>query len=329
MRTGTKVWLIIAAALVLLGVILFAGVMTTLGWDFEKLSTVHYETNTYEISEEFHNISLNTDTAHIVFALSDDGTCVVECYEEENARHSVAVENGTLTIEVMDEKSAFDHLHFIGINIGAPKLTVYLPEAVYTSLCVHESTGNIEVPQDFSFADVDISLSTGNVSFSASASQTVKIKASTGNILVENTSAGNLDLTVSTGLIAVSHVICEGDIRTQVSTGRTSLRHVTCSNLTSGGDTGDLLLEDVVSAERISVERSTGDVKFESCDAAEIYMETDTGDITGTLLSGKIFEVSTDTGKVDVPKSTTGGICEIKTDTGDIRLTIQNETDPS
>ena len=58
---------------VLIGCIIFAGVMTMLRWDFSKLSTVKYETNSHEISETFHAISIKTDTADIIFALSDDG----------------------------------------------------------------------------------------------------------------------------------------------------------------------------------------------------------------------------------------------------------------
>ena len=40
MKKSTKVWLLIAACLVLVGSLLFVGVMTMLKWDFSKLSTV-------------------------------------------------------------------------------------------------------------------------------------------------------------------------------------------------------------------------------------------------------------------------------------------------
>lgn len=93
MRKATKIWLITAASLVLLGCILFVGVMTALKWDFSKLSTVKYETNTHEISESFGDISLTTDTADIMFALSGDGKCRVECYEGKNAKHSASVQS--------------------------------------------------------------------------------------------------------------------------------------------------------------------------------------------------------------------------------------------
>jgi len=51
-------------------------------------------------------------------------------------------------------------------------------------------------------------------------------------------------------------------------------------------------------------------------------METDTGDIRGSLLSSKVFLADSGTGKVDVPKTVTGGKCQVHTDTGDIKITI-------
>ena len=63
-------------------------------------------------------------------------------------------------------------------------------------------------------------------------------------------------------------------------------------------------------------------MNFEASDAASIFVETDTGDVKGSLLSEKIFIINTDTGKKEVPESTTGGRCKITTDTGDIKITI-------
>ena len=176
MRKTAKIWLVIAASLVFVGLIMFAAVMSEYKWDFSKLSTGKYETNTYEISEEFSNLSMNTDTADIIFALSDDGKCRVECYEEEKAKHSVAVQENTLVMKMIDEKSWYD---YIGINFGSPKITVYLPKAEYTSLFINGSTGDIEIPKNFKFEGVDISLSTGDVNFFASASKLIIIKTST------------------------------------------------------------------------------------------------------------------------------------------------------
>lgn len=320
MKKATKIWLITAASLVLIGCIIFAVVMSMLKWDFRKLSTFKYEKNTYEINEEFNSIFLNTDTADITFLLSSDGKCRVACYEPENAKHSVTVKEDTLIVEEIDNIPWYKK---IGINFGSTKITVYLPKAEYTSLLIKESTGDIEIPRDFIFQNVDISLSTGDVEFYASASESVKIKASTGDIEVENISAGSLDLSVSTGEIDAQGVNCEGNISVSVSTGEAELTNVKCKNFISSGDTGDLSLENIIAKEKFSIKRTTGDVKFRGSDAAEIFIKTDTGNVVGSLLTDKVFITDTSADRIDVPKTVTGGICKIKTDTGRIKITIQ------
>lgn len=320
MRKQTKIWLSTATALVALGLILFAAAMTVNHWDFTKLSTAKYETNTYQASEAFSNISMKTETADILFVPSDDGTCRVVCYEQEKAKHAVSVDGGTLTVNMVDEREWY---HYIGITIGTPKITVYLPQAQYDILRIEESTGDIEIPQDFKFESMDISTSTGDVRNYASASDGIKIQTSTGRIRVEDISAGSLELSATTGEVIAKSIACEGDIQIKVSTGDTQLTDVACKAIISNGSTGDISLKSVIATEKLSIERSTGDVMFEMCDAAELFIQTDTGDVEGGLLSDKVFITQTDTGRIDVPKTVTGGKCEITTDTGDINITIK------
>ena len=319
MKKTTKVWLAIAGVLVLVGCIIFAGVMTMLKWDFTKLSTVKYETNVYEIAEAFCDISITTDTADVRFVPSGDGKCTVECYEAENAKHSVAVENGTLTIKINDSKPWYV---YIGFCFSSPRITVYLPQAEYAALSVCASAGDVEIPKDFAFARADISLTTGNAGVYASASESIQIKTSMGNIRVENVSAGSLDLSTATGGVTVSGIDCRDDLSVAVSTGEARLTGLSCRNVISTGTTGSVLLKDVIAANRFSIERSTGDVKFTRCDAAEIFVKTNTGNVTGSLLTDKVFLTDTDTGSVTVPKTAAGGRCEIETDTGNIKIEI-------
>ena len=84
-----------------------------------------------------------------------------------------------------------------------------------------------------------------------------------------------------------------------------------------------MALTDVVADGMLSVQRSTGDVTLNGCDAAEITVQTDTGDVTGSLLSEKVFVTETDTGRVEVPKTAAGGTCTVTTDTGNILLEVK------
>ncbi len=314
------IWLAAAVVLIILGIFMSASALGMNGWDFTKLGTVKYVTNTHNLGEEFTNIFFDTDTADILFVPSGDGKCKVVCHEPENQKHTVSVSGDTLTVSVRDQRKWYE---YIGISFGSPKITVYLPESEYGNLHIRESTGDVEISEDFTFDGIDIAASTGDVKCFASASGNIKIKLSTGDILVDGVSSAGLDMSVSTGRVSVSHINCGGDVKLHVTTGKAKLSNIACRNFISDGDTGSVNLENVIASGKFDIERSTGDVKFDGCDAAEIFVETDTGDVTGSLLSDKMFIVETDTGRIDVPRSVNGGRCEIDTDTGDIKLCIR------
>ena len=246
-------------------------------------SAKNYETNTYEVKEAFNKILIKTDTADITFLPSDDGKCKVICYEQEKKYHSVEVNNGTLTVKVIDENEWYD---YIGINIDIPKITVYLPDALYDSIVIKESTGDI---------------------------------------CLERVSALSLDITLSTGNVTATDITCEGNVTVGVSTGEVNLCGLKCKNLISTGSTGKISMKNVIATEKISVERSTGDVTLDRSDAAELFIMTSTGDVEGSLLTNKVFITKTDTGRIDVPNSIIGGRCEITTDTGDIKISISED----
>jgi DUF4097 and DUF4098 domain-containing protein YvlB len=292
--------MIIAASLLLVGLIAFITVMTLNNWDFSILVTDRIVTVTHNIDDDFEDISIFADTADITFKLSDDDNCKVVCNELEKERHWVAVEDNTLVIEHRVQKKWYD---YIGIGIGTDEITVYLPSKEYGNLIVDEHTGDVAVPNGLSFENVGISVTTGDIT-------------------VENISAKELELATTTGDIKILGAKCKGNVNVTVNTGDSELNDVKCANLSSKGTTGDICMTKVVAENYISVKRNTGNVTFDSCDAADINVKTSTGDVKGSFLSEKIFITETNTGKVNLPYSKSGGICEISTDTGDISFEI-------
>lgn len=318
MAKRTKLWLITAVALVIVGSIAFGGAMMALKWDFTKLSTYKYETNSHAIDVPFESISIVSDTAKIQLVPSENTSAAVVCYEQENAKHTVSVQDGTLTIQIAQRKW---HQH-IGINFSTPKITLYIPQAQYNALTIHSSTGDITIPEDFQFQRMDISLTTGDVTNRASTVNEMCIKTTTGDIFVQNASAGALRLSVSTGKTQISSVTCDGNVITSCSTGKTTLEDIQCLNITSTGTTGDIRLKNVIAAEIMNISRSTGDISFTGCDANELILKASTGNITGTLLSSKVFIANSSTGHISVPESVTGGKCKVTTSTGNINFTL-------
>ena len=321
MNRAVKFLLIVALGLILIVGALFVGVMAKHNWDLASLSKDDYETRSYPVTEDFRSIDIRSDTENISFVPSDDGTCRVEITEKKEEPHTVTVKDGTLRIEKPKDEGW--SISFFSFSFSAPKITVYLPKTEYAALFIEESTGKIDIPADFRFERIDVTAETGDVDCRASASASIGIRTSTGDISLSDLSAGTIGITVSTGRVELRGIACEGELNVQVSTGRAELTDVSCGSLVSYGSTGSLRMKNLIASGSLTVERSTGDVRMEACDAAELEIGTDTGDVTGSLRSDKVFLVSSDTGRIRVPESVTGGKCKITTDTGDITVSIE------
>lgn len=320
MSKATKVWLITASVLTVLGLIIFSAVMTVCDWDFTKLSTVEYKTEVYNPDGEFNKITIDTDITEIELVPSENGECKVVCFESEKAEHYAAVENGTLVISTTDKRKWYE---YIGISLKTPQITVYLPQNIYNSLSVESDTGDITVPRDFAFKTVQINGHTSDVDFFASVSDTAQIKTASGNISVGTLTADSLSLTAATGDIEVNSVTVNNGTNFKTSTGTVKLTDISCGSILAKSNTGDMSFKNVLVSGSLSAENGTGNVKFDNSDADTVSVKTGTGDVTGTLLSEKVFVTKTSTGTVRVPKTASGGKCEISTSTGNIIIDIQ------
>ncbi len=321
MKQATKIWLTAGTFLVLIGFLLFAGAMTMVRWDWAALGSSKMDTRTVEISDSFQKIAISTHTEDISFAPSGNSKCSVVFFVEDKVTPAAEVKDGTLTVGVTDTRNWLDR--FTIFSTKSPAITVYLPQSDYDTLTIRESTGDISIPNDFTFGSIAIDADTGDVECLSSASDTIRIHLDTGDIRMENLSAKDLDLKVSTGRMDLRNVFCTGNVKADFTTGKSEFYGVFCQSFLSVGDTGDISLTDVIAEGEMRIERTTGDVEFARCDASSLTVKTDTGDVEGTLLTDKVFLTKSDTGKIDVPQTTEGGRCEITTDTGDIEISVR------
>jgi len=149
MKKATKIWLIIATFLIILGSIMFTAVLADNNWDFSKTGSVKYETNTYEIGEDFDNISINTETTDIIFKYHSEKNCKVVLFEEEKIKHFAKVEDKTLKIGETDTREWFDYIQLFSFKNTS--ITVYLPRENYLSLNIDTDTSDIKIPKEFKF----------------------------------------------------------------------------------------------------------------------------------------------------------------------------------
>lgn len=309
---------------------------------FVFLSSCHgagaYEEKSFSVDQEFSILIIDADTENISFVVSNNEKCSVVSIERERVYHTVTNEGGKLTVKTVDDRRWYEKF---GISYDN-RITVYLPRSISTSVIINADTGNVEIPEDFTFEHIDINIDTGNVICNASATTFISIESDTGNILMKNNSAEKVELETETGNISASgarcdylsaktetgdilasDIICTDELRASVDTGKTVLSNITCKSFVSTGDTGRIQLSSVIVEEKMAIKRNSGDVRFDKCDAGEVEIITDTGDVKGSFLTEKIIFAETDTGRVDVPKLTSGARCDITTDTGDIKITIE------
>ena len=315
MKKMTKILLIIAAV-----IICGVAAMGVLGVKMLNLFNFETETKTFDISEEFTGISVETESEDITFAASKDGGCKVVCELKKGSYRSVAAENGTLKISTTENKKWYEKINFF--SFADERITVYLPDKEYSFLSLSAGTGNISVNKGLQFERATFDASTGNLNFGAAVKNELKADLSTGNININETSCGALSLKISTGNINVNSAVCTGDAEIKLSTGKVNVNGMVCNSLVSTGSTGDIALFRVTASGSFNIKRSTGDVLFDSCDAGSVTVKTSTGDVTGTFKSDKVFITETSTGDIKVPESITGGKCKVTTSTGDIILDV-------
>ena len=274
-------------------------------------------TREQKITDDFKSIDIKTDTSDLTLLPSEDGECKVVCVETEKIMHTATVNGKTLSIEVADSRNWF-------AKLLTPKMsaTVYLPKEAYESAMLESDTGDITVDGSFSIESVNIESDTGKVTVEDIKCNALVAKLDTGNMLINNISSSTLiKLENDTGNALIGN--CKSrELYVGTDTGKVNIDTCSCTILGISVDTGDIDLVNVIAEGKFDISSTTGDVKFTACDASSVFVTTDTGDVMGSFLTDKVIFADTDTGKVDIPKLTSGGKCEITTDTGDIKITL-------
>lgn len=319
MKVKLIITIVVAAALIFIGIAVAACGFAMSGFDIKKLTTDPEVTNYMTIDQDFNSIIIDATTADLKILPSTDGQCKIDLVERENLYFMPSVENGILTINEIDDRKWYE---YIGIGWSNMSITLYLPKEQYDSLTVELTTGRAQIDSGLEFGKVDVKATTGNVKCEAKVTESLEIKCTTGLIYASDAKVDTIRLKASTGSIELCNSSCRG-LEIETTTGSIKLSEVSgTGDFDIEATTGKINLSDVVTEGDLTIEADTGDVIFKRCDAANLSITTDTGDVEGSLLSSKVFFYETDTGDVDLPRTDEGGKCNIETDTGDITITI-------
>ncbi|MBQ9994464.1 MAG: DUF4097 family beta strand repeat protein, partial [Clostridia bacterium] len=201
MKTSKKA-LITACILIAVGLVIgFVGITAARG-DLSSLTTEKVVTNTHTVRQSFSSIDISSGECDVRFLPSDDDTCKVICRERENFTHQVTVEGDTLSIREKDSRKWYEYIHF-GLYWEPLEVCIYLPQTEYSSLRIDGSVSDIDIPDTFSFGDVEIGVTTGDITFCAAVEGALNIVSDTGDIDISGTSPASLSIVTDTGDVAV------------------------------------------------------------------------------------------------------------------------------
>ena len=320
MSSNTKKLIILVIGILLLsGFLSMVCGFSSLGFSFLNRSTSRGAEKTFQIRGNYSNIDIESETGNIRFHDAGKDPARVVWSGSSVMKLSVGARSGTLKIT---ENYRLPWFLRIGVIPGKSEIDVYLPQRDQKRLEIESDNGNINVPAGFSFSEAEIESDTGAVEFHADVSGTLKIGTDTGRITCSGSEPENLEINSDTGAVNVTDIRTAKDIKAKTDTGKIILTNVSGEDLSAKSDTGSLSLTNVTAADSMKLETDTGSISLDRCDAGKLEIESDTGSVTGSLLTEKVFDVKTSTGRIDVPESTFGGECRIKTDTGSITITI-------
>ncbi|MBE6589858.1 MAG: DUF4097 domain-containing protein [Ruminococcaceae bacterium] len=318
-RSKTRPRKIVAWIFVFLGLALILTAFIVSGFNIYAFTTVRYQTNTYEISDDFSAVNIVETSNLIAVYPSEDGVCRIHCDESKTIFNKVSVQNGTLTVTRHDERPWYEKL--VTVSFDSPKTTLYLPLKEYTALFLTTTSGNIKIGGELTVSTAELYTTSGDITVTADTVRTLTARSTSGRIKLSELDASAVSAASTSGKVDLSDIKAD-TVRTSTTSGDVRITDVTAKNLKAASTSGKLDLTDVVTENTIELETTSGKVSLRRVDSWFVSIESTSGKVTGSLLSEKQFDVRSDTGDVTYPASLGGGTCKIQTGSGDVRLEL-------
>ena len=297
MRKFVKVCLVLGLLIAIAG-----GAFVGIGFA-NKSFTVSSEPKTFEIKDNFENITISAETADIEIKPSEDGKSKVDYVDYEKIKYNVGISNNELSIKSnRDELKWYEYVYNFGVYKNN-KVVITLTANTLKKLNIKTTTSDIKIQKGFTLEEVTIENSTGDIEVLSNVTKSLSILTTTGDIKLSN-----IDL--------------QDDVKLTASTGEIHASNLKANNIEIKTSTGDVEFDNVIAKGKMTINSTTGDIHLNDCDGDTLYLKSTTGDIKGRLLSAKSFQAQTRTGDINVP-STSGNECKIETSTGDITITIK------
>lgn len=173
-----------------------------------------FKTNTYEISENYKNISIDVNTVDVLIETTTSENTKLVCYE--NKKHVFEINNETL--EIKEDRKWFN---LLSVGFKKSNITLFLPKTQYENIILKCNTGCVNI---------------ANLIFK----NDINIKTNTGKISLENINCENFTSKCNTGSVMLKNLIASKEIRIKNNTGNVTLAKCDAKDIFIKTNTGNI-----------------------------------------------------------------------------------------
>ncbi len=229
------------------------------------------------------------------------------------------------------------------VDASSSSGSIGISSATADSMLLRSSSGSIHITDSTAKGGISAASSSGSIGISSVTADSVLLESASGSIhITDSTAKGGISATSSSGSIGISSVTADslllesssgsirltdstakGGISATSSSGSIGISSVTADSVLLKSSSGSIRLTDTIASDEFKIDSSSGSVKLERCDAATLLIETNSGSVSATLLTGKLFDVSSTSGNISCPSSVeASGKCTVTTISGSINIKI-------
>lgn len=285
MKRSTKYILIIAFCFILLGIGLYVAAIAQTGrfnLNSQVFSSDYTLPKSFYSDEEVQSLHITEIDCHIQILPAEDNRVAVTWTDTPLCSHDVRLEDGRLEITAKNTAKGMSHL--FSFDIEQCNLTIYLPAGIYGESHISSVSGDIIIPAEFQFRDLDVETVSGCVSLSCAVEE-------------------NLDLDTTSGEI--------------------SLEGIRPRSLELDSISGEVLLTDLAVSEFSKLNTVSGDIQLMGFDSPRLICETVSAMVSGTILSPRNIRTDTTSGTIRISdRCAYGTDWQISTVSGDIDISV-------
>ena len=301
-----KSLLITAFVLILAGGAIFLFALSSVGFDFGKLSGDRMREYTLCPEESFSGISALLGDCDFTLKQASDGKTRVEIRCPDDSEVEMSVDKSVLKLSYAPKDHWFRHISFFSAENAS--VILYLPDGPAYGLSADLTSGDMVAEVVNPFGSVSVRTVSGDISWNgAIRGETFNAATSSGDVSVSRVCAAELWVSAVSGDVSLYGCEAEGALSVRTTSGEITLQNTKAETLachTASGDTkieiaglrgdvilssisGEMMLGDLVTDGSCQISTTSGDVHFVRDGASRFDVETVSGSVTGSLLGAE------------------------------------------